>query len=287
MQDSDFTDIPEAVLDRLALDADKQNVRRTRNLRLIPYLQDRRGGKLAAIEWGHVIGIFQTLIYTQLSSRGNANILDVGCGTGLLAIASEPFVSTGGQYLGVDVSQRDVEFCKSHYTESWFKFKHLDIHNPVYAEGQAPQHTPWDVEDNSQDLVMALSVWTHLDERDAKFYFQEVNRVLKPYGKAIITFFLLDAFYETRLRNRSVDEARYNMTKTSEWIFDQPAYESENWFCPTWAQPPERAIGVSETGLAQLMAPTSLQLYVKYPGNWKEMPGMFFQDILVFSKMPE
>ncbi|MEM6530235.1 MAG: hypothetical protein AAF653_18185, partial [Chloroflexota bacterium] len=62
-------------LDRQFLEYDKANVRRTRNLRLIPTVENRRGGKLAAIEWAHVIGLFQSLIAIHLNSRPDAHIL--------------------------------------------------------------------------------------------------------------------------------------------------------------------------------------------------------------------
>ena len=50
---------------------DKPRIRRTQNLLDVPSHQYRRGGKTSYLEWGHVIGIFQTLFYQQLDGRGD------------------------------------------------------------------------------------------------------------------------------------------------------------------------------------------------------------------------
>lgn len=187
------------LLDRLYIILDKQHVLRTKNIRLIPTENNRRGGKYSYAEWAHVIGIFQTLMYVHLEKKENNVILDVGCGTGLLAIASEPFLGRNGKYVGIDVMKKDIDFCRRHYPSSGFDFIHFDINNPAYAPYQKNKGVQWPLESNSFDLVTALSVWTHLNEDDASLYFKEINRVLKPGGKTIITLFLLDEVYKKSL----------------------------------------------------------------------------------------
>src|ERR1700722_4941294 len=102
-------------IDKVFINTDKKQVRRTRNIRLIPNYNDRRGGKLSYAEWAHVIGIFQTIIYQTLESKTGNHILDIGCGTGLLGISAEPFTTAGGSYTGIDVMTEDIDFCKAHY----------------------------------------------------------------------------------------------------------------------------------------------------------------------------
>jgi hypothetical protein len=67
-------------------------------------------------------------------------------------------------------------------------------------------------------------------------------------------------------------------------VFDQPSYGSDAWFHPKSADVPEAAIGVTEAGLARLLAASGLQLAERHPGNWKEVPGAYFQDVLIFRK---
>lgn len=275
---------PYHLLDRLYLPRDRAQILRTRNIRLIPGEENRRGGKYSYAEWAQVIGIFQTLMFLHLARKEGNRILDIGCGTGLLAIASEPFLENGGKYTGIDVMRRDIDFCRGHYPADRFEFLHFDVANPTYAPGQQRTRTPWPVESGSIDLLTALSVWTHLAEADALFYFKEISRVLQPGGKAIVTFFLLDQDYEESLGRRSEQPGRFHMTSQNLWIFNQPTYGSDAWFHLAWTPVPEDAIGVSEPGIERLCAHAGLEAAAQYPGNWKEMPGVFFQDVLIFRK---
>ncbi len=272
------------LLDSCYVSFDKKHVLRTKNIRLIPAENNRKGGKRAYAEWAHVIGIFQTVMFMHLNKKQDNMILDVGCGTGLLGIASEPFLGDKGKYVGMDVSQKDLEFCRNNYTDPGYSFLHLDVNNPAYAPDQSGAKLKWEVSNNSFDLVTALSVWTHFAEEDALFYFEEVKRVLRPGGKAIITFFLLDSEYEQGLPVRSGNAGRYHMTPQDKWVFDQAVYGSDAWFCPAWAAVPESAIGVTERGMQRLLDKTELRIVARYPGNWKEVPGLFFQDVFVFEK---
>ena len=74
------------------------------------------------------------------------------------------------------------------------------------------------------------------------------------------------------------------MTPQDQWVFDQPVHGSDAWFCPKWAKVPESAIAVTSAGLDRLIAAAELKRLVHYQGNWKEIPGVFFQDVMVFQK---
>jgi len=180
--------------------------------------------------------------------------------------------------------ERNIAFCRSHYPAPRFEFIHFDINNPAYAPLQESKKVQWPLTGGDFDLVTALSVWTHLSEDDALFYMKEVNRVLKPGGKAIITFFVLDELYRRSLRTRSKEAGRYHGLPQERWIFDQSAYGSDAWFCPKWARVPENAIGITQAGIDRLVSGAELQRVQHYQGNWKEVPGVFFQDVLVLRK---
>ena len=223
-------------------------------------------------------------MFIHLDNKDDNRILDVGCGTGLLGIASEPFLGRNGHYVGIDVLKSDIDFCRNYYPSPVFEFVHFNVNNPAYAPSQECKKLQWPIDSTTFDLVTALSVWTHLNEEDALFYIKEVNRVLRPGGKAIITFFLLDELYQRSLNMRSKEAGKYHMTSQEQWIFDQPAYGSDAWFCPKWVQVPENAIGITNAGLNCLISVAKMELIGHYQGNWKEVPGAFFQDVLVFKK---
>ena len=271
-------------LDNIYRKIDRRHIRRTKNIRLIPDFKNRRGGKLSYAEWAHVIGIFQTIIYQTLEDKTGNHILDAGCGTGLLGIASEPFTFGGGTYTGIDIMKYEIDFCTNHYRADNYDFIHFDISNPRYAPSQNSELKPWPIENDSKDLVTALSVWTHLNEKDATFYFKEISRVLKKGSKAIITFFYLDEKYDESLAKRTNEEARFHFGNQNQMLFETNAYGSENWLTPKWVKHPEDVIGISKKGLELLLANSGLKLAEYYPGNWKEIPGVFYQDILIFEK---
>ncbi len=58
--------------------------------------------------------------------------------------------------------------------------------------------------------MIALSVWTHFNEEGVLFYFKEISHVLKPDGKAIVTFSLLDETYRNSLGIRLRQEGRFS-----------------------------------------------------------------------------
>jgi SAM-dependent methyltransferase len=236
------------------------------------------------VEWGFMIGVFQTLLNVHLEKRVGYQILDVGCGTGLMAVASEPFVQDDGHYIGIDVSLKDIQFCQSHYKQPYFEFQHLNTYNARYAADGSQKPVPWDVASGSIDAVTAVSVWTHLNEQDACFYFSEIDRVLKPGGKALITFFLLDEFYDATVDSRTDQQGSYDTTRENLWVFDMPLSPSGDWRYPQRVEVPESAIGVTPTGVKKIIEGLSLVHKHTYLGNWKRLPGGSFQDVLVFEK---
>ncbi len=270
-----------ALLDIIFVKMDKRFILRSDNILHIPDLRKRKGGKVSYAEWAHVIGIFQTLIHTILPNKSSNQILDIGCGTGLMAIACQNFIQDGGKYTGIDVIKEDILFDKGHYEVNLYQFIHFDLANPSYAQAQSQEKKPWPLQDNTYDLLTALSVWTHLKEDDSLYYFKEVNRVLKPGGKAMITFFILDREYEYSLNSRTKKKGKYHRTFQTDWIFDVPAYGSDHWYAPSWVKHPEDAIGVTEEGLTQLLDASNLKLKTRHRGNWKEVSGIYFQDILI------
>lgn len=127
----------------------------------------------------------------------DARILDLGCGSGRIAIPLTQYLSKHGRYEGFDVSPACIQHCRSKIARSYpnFRFQVADIYNSFYnptGRRQAEEYRfPYEAE--QFDVAVAGSLFTHLMPASAERYIAETARVLKPGGRALSTFFLLDA----------------------------------------------------------------------------------------------
>ena len=73
-----------------------------------------------------------------------------------------------------------------------FTFVHADVDEPHLNPGGTLPIADWrfPVADGSVDRALALSVFTHLDGPTARHYLRELARVLRPGGRALLTFFV-------------------------------------------------------------------------------------------------
>lgn len=242
-----------------------------------------RGGGLGTTsygEWCFSLGFFQALIGANLTERP-LNVLDVGCGVGRLYLATKPFLQKDDTYHGIDVSPEFVAISQRLFGAPSVRFLHTRAGNAYYsksAEGQSR----WPFPDGSMNFVTGLSVWTHLNESDWRHYLGEVARVLRPGGRAILSFFVMDEHYFPDRKTGRMSE--FYPQPENKWIFDQPAYGSKNWLCPSWVAVPEVAIAVTRQVFDDEVAAAGLQQVQFHSGQWKDRPGMFFQDIAVLQK---
>lgn len=244
-------------------------------LRSTPNILHRYGGNFSYGRWCHIAGVFHAVLYGILGNKADAMIVDVGCGTGGLFAATDPFVRDGGKYLGIDVSEEDIAICRRQYPFHYCAFAHHEARNAMYAPDAREGQRPWSAESGSADIVMALSVWTHLTEADARFYFKEVERIVKPGGHAVITACVIDDIYA-----RSAGEHFRPLH-----VLDTPMYGSREWRTITGAILPEHVVGITDKGIREMAEEAGMELVKKHPGYWKcRGPRMYIQDILIFRK---
>jgi SAM-dependent methyltransferase len=122
-------------------------------------------------------------------------VLDVGCGMGRMARPLAGYLDRTGSYDGFDVNRDGIGWCRRRYARhDNFRFQVADLYNRRYnphgAHAAAEYRFPYD--DARFDIALATSVLTHLLEQDADHYLAELARVLKPDGRALVTFFLLN-----------------------------------------------------------------------------------------------
>jgi SAM-dependent methyltransferase len=128
--------------------------------------------------------------------KPHESVLDVGCGSGRMTLPLMNYLNSEGRYDGFDISVDAVKWCRENITAKLpnFNFQVADIYNAVYrtdTKGRASQFRfPYD--DDTFDLVFLASVFTHMLPPDMENYFREIVRVMKPGGRCLITFFLLN-----------------------------------------------------------------------------------------------
>jgi SAM-dependent methyltransferase len=273
-------------LEQLFRAVERSQMSRGAVLESIPAPKHRGGGLGTTTygEWCYTVGLFQTLIFQNLPTRP-VRMLDVGCGVGRMYLAAKSYLTETDSYLGIDVGKSFIDICQNEYREPNVSFLYTEAANRYYAKQVDGDSRAWPMEDSSHNLITALSVWTHLDERDWRFYLKEVSRVLAPGGRAIISFFILDDLYDAALPKKTGQISRYYPQPENKWIFDAPAYDSEHWKYPSWAAVPEVAIGVSQSAFDEAVAAAGLKVKHYYPGQWKDQPGFFFQDVVVFEPL--
>lgn len=135
--------------------------------------------------------------------RPDDTVLDVGCGIGRSAWAMTGFLSGSGKYVGLDIVAFAIKWCQEHIAKRHpnFSFLHADIYNRVYnSRGEiGPDRYSFPFPPTTFTFCMAMSVFTHLLPSTTERYVAEIRRVLRPGGRFLSTWFLLDDTTETAL----------------------------------------------------------------------------------------
>ncbi len=149
-------------------------------------------------------------------------VLDIGCGAGRMAAALIPYLRSGS-YEGFDVLLPAVNWCQANLQplHPRFGFRHVDLRNDTFNPAGTidPVGFRFPYPEAEFDFVFLTSVFTHMFAPETRNYFGEIGRVLKPGGRMLATFFLLDE--ETV---RLVQAGRTSVPFQQEWEHGAIAY---------------------------------------------------------------
>jgi 2-polyprenyl-6-hydroxyphenyl methylase/3-demethylubiquinone-9 3-methyltransferase len=95
------------------------------------------------------------------------NIIDVGCGGGLI---SEPFSRLGANVTGIDASCKNIEIAKNHAQKSKLKINYIT----ASSEELVKKHK------ENFDVVFALEIIEHVGDVDS--FIKSCSNLLKPNG---------------------------------------------------------------------------------------------------------
>ena len=145
------------------------------------------------------LGYFQDLA----GLRPDERVLEVGSGAGRMALQLAGYLDRRGTYEAFDIYKDGVEWCQQHITPRHpnFRFHHADLYSSRYNQAGTTRGAdyvfPWD--DDSFDFAFLTSVFTHLLPEELEHYMGEIVRVLRPGGRCLITWFLLNQESKARL----------------------------------------------------------------------------------------
>lgn len=141
-------------------------------------------------------GVIQRELLVQHGLRPQHSLIDVGCGSGRLAVALSPYLT--GRYLGIDIVPELAEYAAKLVNRPDWRFEPAAGLTIPAADGEA-------------DMVCFFSVLTHLLHEQSYLYLAEAKRVLKPGGRIVFTFIEFATPHHWNLFEdsvRHVDDAR-------------------------------------------------------------------------------
>ncbi len=211
----------------------------------------------------------------------SSRVLDVGCGVGRLAVAMRSFLDADGGYEGLDIVPKGIEWCQEHISSPHgnMHFTLADIYNKEYnPKGRlqaADYRFPY--EDESFDVAVLYSVFTHMLPAEVDRYVSELSRVLKKGGHIFATYFVITP-QSRELMDSKGSQVRFKHNHGPYWVLSERV--------------PELAVAYEESHIRELYSKHGLSdppdLYL---GRWcgrgtqPDDLGVGDQDVVVTRKL--
>ena len=213
------------------------------------------------------------LLKKHIDLKETDHVLDIGSGIGRTAIPLTKYLDTKGKYDGFDVVKKGVDWCNKniHKRFSNFNFKYIPLNNSLYnSHRTTSENFKFPYQDNSFDKSFLFSVFTHMRIEDIQNYLNEINRVLKPGGKCLATFFT----YNETDHLENFPGFKFPIKKNGYRLLDEELVEAN--------------IAIENSKLSEMIEKSGLQKANEINGFWSDFsrknPDVNFQDILILEK---
>lgn len=208
--------------------------------------------------------------------KPDAHVLDVGCGSGRMAIPLTQYLTANGSYQGFDIVPAAIDWCTATISARYphFSFHVADVFNKFYnpqGKYKASEYA-FPYENESFNFIFLTSVFTHMLPEDMERYLSEIIRVLKRGGRCLITFFFANE-----------DSLVHIQAKRSTILFDN---DKDIYRTVSTQNTEEFAICYDESFIKDLYARSGLTVVepVHY-GSWCGRKNFLsYQDIIVAIK---
>jgi len=207
--------------------------------------------------------------------KPHENILEIGCGSGRIAMPLARYMAGQGHYWGAEIIEKSVRWCQKNITRRYpnFEFLHAELYNKRYnpkARHLAKDYV-FPFSDRYFDFIYLTSVFTHVLPEDLENYVREIARMLKPEGRVFSTFFLLNQTQAT-LAKQGQNQINFQ--------FERGIYSIRN------EEIPESAVAYQEDYLLELWQGYGfvIQKPIIY-GWWSgREDGLSLQDFMIATK---
>ena len=206
----------------------------------------------------------------------SSHILDIGCGIGRLAIAMRDFLDTNGGYEGFDIVPEGIEWCKQHIVGPYdnIHFTLADVYNKEYNPkgSRQPADYQFPYEDETFDVAVLLSVFTHMLPTDVDRYVGEIARVLKKNGRICASYSIITP-ESLQLMTSGRGSVHFKHNLGSHWIHSKKV--------------PELGVAYDERYLRGIYSKHGLSDPPDiYFGRWcGRSTGLDVQDVVVATKL--
>lgn len=208
-------------------------------------------------------------------------VLEIGCGLGRIAFPMRFVLGRNVTYDGFDIVRRKIDYLQNTFQAAHpnFRFTHADVHNTHYnPNGKLAAGTyRFPYPDQSFDVVFAASVFTHMAPENTAHYFREASRVLKPGGRCLFSFFLLDYY--------RVGAPRAHGFHLPDFNFDHPV-GTDGGCATAFPHDLERMTAYRADAIERMAAAAGLRMgMAPLPGYWSGEPNWIgAQDLVLLVK---
>ena len=217
-----------------------------------------------------------TLLKNYANLKPSDTVLDVGSGIGRSAVALTNFLNKEAKYEGFDIVFKGVDWCTKNLKPDFpnFNFTHVPLNNDLYSlTDKSANDFKFPYQNDTFDVVFLFSVFTHMQEAEVTNYLSEIERVLKPNGTCLSTFFTYDLADETHI---SDSNSNFNFP------FKFKNYRLMN------EKVPSANIAFSNDFINSVATKSNLKIVNKVLGYWntnrKNDTLNDYQDIILFKK---
>jgi arsenite methyltransferase len=173
----------------------------------------------AGMLWSSKVGKLQArdLLIDSIAWRGDEQVLDVGCGRGLLLIASAKQLTTG-RAIGVDV-WHSVDQADNRPEATWANARAEGVADRIEVRDADARALPF--ADASFDVIVSSLVLHNIHGRAERAKaLHEIARALKPGGRIALLDVAHTSEYAQALEARGLANVRISHAR---WLFFAPA----------------------------------------------------------------